>query len=100
MLIGNHRWDFHVASLFGSSHYVLPKWLQWFTGNIGLHHIHHLCSGIPNYRLEECFDACPELSMIENRLTLWESLKSIPLALWDEKARQMISFRQYRMLLA
>ena len=94
------RWDFHVASLFGSSHYVLPKWLQWFTGNIGLHHIHHLCSGIPNYKLEECFDACPELQMIENRLTFWESLKSIPLALWDEKARQMVSFRQYRMLAA
>ena len=94
------RWDFHVASLFGSSHYVLPKWLQWFTGNIGLHHIHHLCSGIPNYRLEECMNASAELRAVENTLTLWESLKSIPLALWDEKARQMISFRQYRHLQA
>jgi acyl-lipid omega-6 desaturase (Delta-12 desaturase) len=92
------RWDFHVASLFGSSHYVLPKWLQWFTGNIGLHHIHHLCSGIPNYKLEECFDACTELKQIENRLTLWESLKSIPLALWDEADRRMVSFRELRLM--
>lgn len=94
------RWDFHVASLFGSSHYVLPKWLQWFTGNIGLHHIHHLCSGIPNYRLEECFDACPELQSVENRLNFWQSLRSIPLALWDETHRRMISFREYRALAA
>lgn len=92
------RWDFHVASLFGSSRYVLPKWLQWFTGNIGLHHIHHLCSGIPNYRLQECYNACPEIGLIENRLTLLGSLKSIPLALWDEAERRMISFRQFRLM--
>lgn len=92
------RWDFYVASLFGSSRYVLPKWLQWMTGNIGLHHIHHLCSGIPNYRLQECYDACPELRAIENSLTIMQSLKSIPLALWDEAGRRMITFRQYRMM--
>ena len=92
------RWDFHVASLFGSSRYVLPAWLQWFTGNIGLHHIHHLCSGIPNYRLQECHNACEELRAVENKLTLIESLKSIPLALWDEKGRRMITIRQYRAL--
>ncbi|MGB8818096.1 MAG: fatty acid desaturase [Rhizobiaceae bacterium] len=92
------RWDFHVAALFGSSHYVLPKWLQWLTGNIGLHHIHHLCSGVPNYRLEECLNASEELRQVENKLTLVESFKSIPLALWDEAGRRMISFRQYRAL--
>lgn len=92
------RWDFHVASLFGSSRYVLPIWLQWLTGNIGLHHIHHLCSGIPNYRLQECYNACEELRSVENRLTLIESIKCIPLALWDEVGRRMITFRQYRML--
>jgi acyl-lipid omega-6 desaturase (Delta-12 desaturase) len=92
------RWDFHVASLVGSSRYVLPKWLQWMTGNIGLHHIHHLCSGIPNYRLQECYDACEELRTIEIKLTPLQSLKSIPLALWDEPGRRMITFREYRML--
>ncbi len=91
-------WDFHVAALMGSSHYVLPKFLQWFTGNIGLHHIHHLCSGIPNYRLEECLNASLELQQIGVKLTIWESLKSIPLVLWHEGERRMISFREYRAL--
>jgi acyl-lipid omega-6 desaturase (Delta-12 desaturase) len=90
------EWDFHVASLMGSSHYVLPKALQWITGNIGIHHIHHLCSGIPNYKLEECLNASAELQTIGVKLTVWESLRSIPLVLWDEAERRMISFRQYR----
>jgi acyl-lipid omega-6 desaturase (Delta-12 desaturase) len=93
-------WDFHVAALLGSSHYVLPKVLQWFTGNIGLHHIHHLCSGIPNYRLEECLKASPELQQIGVKLTVWESLKSIPLVLWHEGERRMISFSEHRQLIA
>jgi acyl-lipid omega-6 desaturase (Delta-12 desaturase) len=91
-------WDFHVAALMGSSHYVLPRVLQWFTGNIGLHHIHHLCSGIPNYRLEECLKASPELQQIGIKLTIWESLKSIPLVLWHEGERRMISIREYHAL--
>jgi acyl-lipid omega-6 desaturase (Delta-12 desaturase) len=91
-------WDFHVASLMGSSHYVLPKALQWITGNIGIHHIHHLCSGIPNYKLEECLNASPELQLIGVRLTVMESLRSIPLVLWDEAGRKMISFHQFRRL--
>ena len=52
-------WDFQVAAIYGSSYYVLPPVLQWFTGNIGLHHIHHLCSMIPNYKLQACLDASP-----------------------------------------
>jgi acyl-lipid omega-6 desaturase (Delta-12 desaturase) len=91
------NWDYHVASLLGSSHYVLPKILQWFTGNIGLHHIHHLCAGIPNYRLQECLNASEELQKVSVKLTVWESLRSIPLVLWDEGQRRMISFREYRM---
>jgi acyl-lipid omega-6 desaturase (Delta-12 desaturase) len=91
-------WDFHVASLMGSSHYVLPKPLQWITGNIGIHHIHHLCSGIPNYKLEECLKASPELQLVGVKLTVMESLRSIPLVLWDEAGRKMISFRQFRAL--
>lgn len=86
-------WDFHIAALRGSSYYVLPKILQWFTGNIGLHHIHHLNGKIPNYRLQECLDASPELKGM-SRLTLHDSLKSIRLALWDEDNRKLVTFRQ------
>jgi omega-6 fatty acid desaturase (delta-12 desaturase) len=85
-------WDRQTAALLGSSYYVLPRVLQWFTGNIGLHHIHHLCSHIPNYRLQECLDAMPELKAI-NRLTILQSLKSAPLALWDANQRKLVSFQ-------
>jgi omega-6 fatty acid desaturase (delta-12 desaturase) len=88
----NETWDRQTAALLGSSYYVLPRVLQWFTGNIGLHHIHHLCSHIPNYRLQECLDALPELKTI-NRLTILESLKSAPLALWDANNRKLVSFQ-------
>jgi acyl-lipid omega-6 desaturase (Delta-12 desaturase) len=89
------QWDFQVAAIFGSSFYVLPKWLQWFTGNIGLHHIHHLCSMIPNYKLQACLDGSPELTAM-NRLTLWQSFACARLTLWDEANRRMIGFREYR----
>jgi len=85
-------WDRKRGALTGSSYYVLPSVLGWFTGNIGLHHIHHLCSHIPNYRLQECLDAMPELKTI-NRLTIVESLKTASLALWDPKARKLVSFQ-------
>jgi omega-6 fatty acid desaturase (delta-12 desaturase) len=88
----NETWDRQTAALFGSSYYVLPRILQWFTGNIGLHHIHHLCSHIPNYRLQECLEAMPELKTI-NRLTIWESFKCAPLALWDARNRKLVSFQ-------
>lgn len=88
-----NEWDFHDAAISGSSYYVLPKILQWFTGNIGLHHIHHLNGKIPNYRLQECLDASPELTGM-SRLTFVESLKCVNLALWDEESRKLISFRQ------
>ncbi len=84
-------WDFQVAALLGSSFYDLPKVLNWFTGNIGLHHIHHLNSMIPNYRLQACLEASPELQSI-NRMTLRESLACAQLKLWDEDARCMIRF--------
>ena len=85
-------WDFHEAAVLGSSYYELPKILQWFTGNIGLHHIHHLCSRIPNHRLVECFDAFPELSRLSKRITLRDSLKCWRFALWDEEKGAMVSF--------
>ena len=90
-------WDFQVAAIYGSSYYVLPSVLQWFTGNIGLHHIHHLCSMIPNYKLQACLDASPELKSL-NRLTLMESLMCARLTLWDEANRRLIGFREYRAL--
>ena len=94
----NHdEWSFQEAALEGSSYYDLPPVLQWFTGNIGLHHIHHLCAMIPNYRLQECLDASPELKEM-NRMTFSDSLKCIDLALWDQKARKLVSFREAQAL--
>jgi acyl-lipid omega-6 desaturase (Delta-12 desaturase) len=86
-------WDFQIAAVHGSSYYVLPKPLQWVTGNIGLHHIHHLNSMVPNYRLQECLDALPELGQV-NRLTLWESFRCVRLSLWDDTTRRLVSYRE------
>ncbi|MBK9080348.1 MAG: fatty acid desaturase [Hyphomicrobium sp.] len=86
-------WDFQVAALLGSSFYDLPKVLNWFTGNIGLHHIHHLNSMIPNYRLQACLNASPELKDI-NRLTLAASLKCASLKLWDEQRHRLIRINE------
>lgn len=91
------NWDFHVAALLGSSYYVLPRILNWFTGNIGLHHIHHLNGKIPNYRLQECLKASPELQRM-SRLTIAESLKSVRLALWDEDQHKLVGFRSLKTL--
>lgn len=84
-------WDFQVAALLGSSYYKLPHLLNWFTGNIGLHHIHHLNSMIPNYRLMACLNASPELQAI-NKLTLRDSIRCARLKLWDETERRLIRF--------
>jgi omega-6 fatty acid desaturase (delta-12 desaturase) len=86
------NWDVVRASLDGSSYYKLPKILQWFTGNIGLHHIHHLEARIPNYQLQECQDSIGIFQEVEP-LTLGKSLKSLRLKLWDEKQRKMIGFQ-------
>jgi omega-6 fatty acid desaturase (delta-12 desaturase) len=88
-------WNRHEAALHGSSHYDLPGVLRWMTANIGVHHVHHLSSGIPFYRLREVLRDHPELDAV-GRLTLWQSIKCIPLALWDEGARKLISFRELR----
>ena len=92
----HEQWDPIRAALEGSSYYKLPKILQWFSGNIGLHHIHHLRPRIPNYNLQKCYDEVPELQQ-PRTLTLFESLKCINLHLWDESTRQMVSFRKLRM---
>jgi acyl-lipid omega-6 desaturase (Delta-12 desaturase) len=85
-------WDFHAAALQGSSFYDLPPVLHWLTGSIGFHHIHHVCSKIPNYRLRDCFEQNPEFRRVR-RLTLWDSLKCSRLSLWDEKRELLVSFR-------
>ncbi len=89
--VENENWNFHAAALYGSSYYDLPSILHWFTGNIGLHHIHHLCGTIPNYRLRDCLDANPDLREF-SRITLGESLKYARLALWDEDQRVLVGF--------
>lgn len=87
----HEAWDFARAAVEGSSFYRLPKVLQWFTGNIGYHHIHHLSPRIPNYNLEACHR---EITMFEvTSITLWESFRSLNFRLWDEKNNRLISFR-------
>ena len=88
-------WNFHEAALYGSSYYELPPALAWFTGHIGVHHVHHLCSRIPFYRLAQVLDEHPELTNF-GRLTLLQSLRCATLVLWDEKQERLISFRQLR----
>lgn len=89
------QWDPVRASLEGSSYYKLPKILQWTVGNIGFHHIHHLRANIPNYHLQSCFNAIPELRAIPT-LTLRNSLKSLWLDLLDEQRNTLVSFRSIR----
>ena len=86
-------WAFHVAALDDSSYFKLPALLQWFSGNIGLHHVHHLCSRVPNYRLQACLDAAPELHRFAKVITLRESWGCWRLALWDERRRVLVSFQ-------
>ena len=93
----DESWNFHAAALQGSSHYDLPKVLRWFTANIGVHHIHHLCSRIPYYRLPQVLQDHPELASV-GRLTLRQSLHCVPMVLWDEGGRRLISFREMRSL--
>ena len=85
----------HDVALHGSSYYVLPGVLAWFTANIGIHHVHHLCSRIPYYRLPRVLRDNPELGAI-GRISMWESVKCVRLTLWDEASRKLISFRQLR----
>jgi acyl-lipid omega-6 desaturase (Delta-12 desaturase) len=86
------EWSYTLAALDGSSYYKLPRLLQWFTGNIGFHHIHHLSPRIPNYKLQECHDQNPIFQRV-TVLTIRSSLKTLSLSLWDEERRQLVSFR-------
>ena len=88
-------WDLHDAAFHGSSHYVLPPVLQWLTANIGIHHIHHLYSRIPFYRLPQVLVDCPALGTM-NRLTIRESFAQARLHLWDEERKRLVAFSQIR----
>lgn len=86
-------WSLQHAALRGSSHYDLPPVLRWITANIGVHHVHHLNARIPFYRLRRVLNDHPELKDV-GRLTLWESLGCVKLALWCESRKRLISFRE------
>ena len=88
----NEQWDVLRSALEGSSYYRLPKVLQWFSGNIGLHHIHHIRPRIPNYNLQQCYDETAALQEVQS-LTLGASLRSLRLRLWDEERQELVSFR-------
>jgi acyl-lipid omega-6 desaturase (Delta-12 desaturase) len=90
-------WRLHEAALRGSSHYDLPHVLRWFTANIGVHHVHHLCSRIPYYRLSRVLRDHPDLKDM-GRLTLLQSLQCVRLVLWDEERQRLISFADLRRL--
>lgn len=85
-------WSFHESAIEGCSFYDLPRWLDWLTGSIGYHHVHHLASKIPNYRLRDCHLKIPDLHRVR-RLGFVESLRAVRLALWDEASGRMIRFR-------
>jgi len=91
----NGEWDFTAAALDGSSFYRLPRVLQWFTGNIGFHHVHHLNSRIPNYHLEACHRAHDAFRNVP-QLTLVRSFRAARLVLWDEAAGKLVGFREAR----
>ncbi|MET4603647.1 omega-6 fatty acid desaturase (delta-12 desaturase) [Bradyrhizobium sp. JR4.1] len=87
----DETWNFHDAALHGSSHYQLPAVLRWFTANIGVHHIHHLSSRIPYYRLQDVLRDHPQFAGV-GRITLLQSLRTVRLTLWDEERQRLVSF--------
>ncbi|HLG05890.1 MAG TPA: fatty acid desaturase [Gemmatimonadales bacterium] len=92
---GGDEWDYATAAVAGSSYFRLPKVVQWFTGNIGFHHVHHLSPRIPNYRLERCHRENPSLQQVTT-LTIRESFRTMGLKLWDEETGRMVGFRHLR----
>lgn len=87
------EWSYVQAALVGSSYYALPGPLQWITANIGIHHVHHLCSGIPSYRLSSVLVEVPDLRDVP-RITLSESFATVKLTLWDEESKELVPFRR------
>ena len=88
-------WNYVAAAMRGSSFYKLPRVLQWLSGNIGFHHIHHLSPRVPNYNLEKCHDEEPAFQAVQ-AVTLWGSLRSLTFRLWDERQRRLVGYRRPR----
>jgi omega-6 fatty acid desaturase (delta-12 desaturase) len=88
-------WDYTEAALKGSSFYQLPRILQWFSGNIGFHHVHHLSPRIPNYNLEACHRSDPLFHEV-TPMTLLSSMRSFTLRLWDESNKKLVGFKHLR----
>jgi omega-6 fatty acid desaturase (delta-12 desaturase) len=93
----SERWDYDTGAIEGSSFLVLPGWLNWFTANIGYHHIHHLSAKIPNYCLVACHDEYAHLFTGVRRLRLSQMIQSLKCLLWDARAQRIISFAEHRL---
>jgi omega-6 fatty acid desaturase (delta-12 desaturase) len=91
------EWDYATAAVEGSSYYRLPRVLEWVTGSIGFHHVHHLSPKIPNYLLRKCHEENPQFQRAKT-LTMWESVRTFSLKLWDEDHQRLITWRQFRHL--
>lgn len=91
------KWDYTAAALRGSSYYKLPKVLQWVSGNIGFHHIHHLSPRIPNYNLQRCHESDPRFAQVTS-ISLRSSLQCLKFRLWDERAGKLVGYAHLRQL--
>ncbi len=92
------KWEFMMAAIKGSTYYKLPSIMNWLTGNIAIHHIHHLNPAIPNYHLKKCANDIPYFHKFTTEVTFWESLKFANHKLWDERTERMITFKEYKNL--
>jgi omega-6 fatty acid desaturase (delta-12 desaturase) len=88
-------WDYATAALKGSSYFRLPRVLQWFSGNIGFHHVHHLSPRIPNYYLEACHRSDPLFHDV-HPIGMWQSVRTLGLRLWDETSKRLVGWRHLR----
>ena len=91
----HESWDYRTAAIQGSSYYRLPRVLEWVTGSIGLHHVHHADPKIPNYHLRRCHEAMPEFRAVPE-LTIRASLRTVSLKLWDPRQRRLVGFPALR----
>lgn len=94
--VRNEKWDHKTIALNGSSYIKFPRIIQWFSGNIGIHHIHHLSSQIPNYNLEKCHQENPEFQ--KESMSFFDSFKTLKLRLWDEKNQRLVSFKEAKII--
>ena len=93
--VEDEQWDYVKAAVEGSSFYKLPKVLQWITGNIGYHHVHHLSPKVPNYKLEAVHNNTPPLQNVPT-ITLATSIQSLKFGLWDENTNKFVQFKEIK----